>query len=168
MGYLDELTAKGVFQSRKDAIVSALKMLRGFTFEEWRPPFYYIYGRRYAWVSQKTLGLLLGGLQEEELIEAGRRASPVLAECSLRINDVDIHNPDNWSDALQLLQRNGWGKFELREDKILVNQPILASTVLKAYLEEALGTTLISRSQSDDEAIFQIADQKALVSLKRG
>lgn len=155
--YLDDLIAKGVKKSRKEIILEALRYYRLFTMEEWSPPRYQLGSVKLVFLNVEGLFEVAKEIDDEKLIEAGRRAGYILRDHLIAYLGFKLVETGSWDEVFEFLKNMGWGIFRKANDKILASNLNAPAPLIQGYLEALLGVRIRALpTKAQDVAIFEV------------
>ena len=158
LNYVNDLQKRGKIKSFKAFVEELIEFHKYFTMSEWTENLFYFHGLRYGHISQRSIRLLVDNLDEEDKIKAGRMMGTTFKDLYFAVygSSLAIQNKEEWNIALNLLERQGWGSFEIKGDVIAVRRPFLPLELLHGYLEEAFNVELEKVSTTENIGIFRI------------
>jgi len=159
--FMDELIGKGLKRTRREIFLEALTYYANLRMHQWDPPIYRAHGRsRVVLVEVTALNQILGLMDEDGQLNAGRILGRVLKDILLVDGAVNSSKRENWKATLELLERHGWGHFQLAEDEVFVTDAGLPPRVLRACLEVLTGAPTDLLTESESVAVVRIGEGK--------
>ena len=156
MEYMDKLVAQGLARNRREIIVKALANYKKLRMHEWESELLRFYGFRAGILTQRSYQGLIADLNDEQLMEAGRRMGHTLKDLCLANFGANTEDPEHWKLAFRIFQDMGTGVISQDENQITIGKPYHSTSLLNGYLETVLGTKLTPVRTVEDVAIFQI------------
>ncbi len=141
---IDDLVTQRVGRSRAQLIEDAVRWFLDFTVHKWGERGIYVNESRTVLESETLSSLFFSKLtskDQNELGETAGKSSPI-ADVVKLFYDADPKQRKNWTLVLRLLQENGWGAIDLRDDLIVIGSPFYPPHFLRGYLSGLLGTKL--------------------------
>jgi len=163
MNFIDSIIEQGFARNRREVILRALEVYARFEVHRWNGPFITINGIRNALISKASMSELTSGLSEQELYDAGKRMGKTLKDLVIQ-QRWDISRTDNRRKAVQVIEEEGWGRFDIDQDRITITGAIVRAALLHGYLETALSLKLSRMDTTDDIMVFEIKKTNATKS----
>ena len=159
--FMDDIIHKGIKKTRREIFIEALTYYSTLRMQDWSPPIYQAYGRsRVVLLEVTALSQILQLMDKEHQLNVGRILGRVLKDILLVEGAGDSAKRENWKVALDLLEKHGWGKFQLKEEDVFVTDTGLSPEILKACLEVLTGATVELLTESESVAVARIGKSK--------
>jgi hypothetical protein len=155
MEYVNSLFQNGKANTIKALITDLLRFHQKFSMSEWTDNIIYFYGLRHAFISQRSMSILIQNIKEEEQYEVGKKMGRTWVDAHFARYGTPISR-ETWPQALKILEDSGWGSFDFDGTKIVVKRPFLPLLVLQGYLEAGLEIKLERLTTTDQIGVFKI------------
>ncbi|TXT55812.1 MAG: hypothetical protein BAJATHORv1_30195 [Candidatus Thorarchaeota archaeon] len=141
---IDDLVQDRVARSRAQLIEDAVRWYLDRTVYKWTERGIYIDSFRIILESETLSSLFFSKLTPTDQYELGRTAGSQapFADVVRLFHGEDPTDPDTRELVFTLLQENGWGSFNLRDDLIVIASPFYPPPFIQGYLETLLDVKL--------------------------
>jgi len=163
--FLDDMTKSGTVRNRKEAVLRAISAYKEYELWKWNPPTIMWRNFRRIIMTEKSLELLVEGMSEEELYEAGKRMGQTLSDSLISNYNLPANGTRTREIGFSILKQCGIGEFKIESGSVIVHQPLFPKSLLRGYLESSFGMSLDIVPTREDVAIFKIK-KEALVKVR--
>ncbi|MCW4049514.1 MAG: hypothetical protein NWE89_07225 [Candidatus Bathyarchaeota archaeon] len=122
-------------ESKEEAIVAALRIFKKLNMQDWFPNVYRIGQERVIITTVGIMDDLFSTLNEEELYAVSQGIAMNRKALDVFDHELDPSLKDNWRVILNEMANFGWGKFTLKDNKIVAEQLALHPVFIQGYLE---------------------------------
>jgi hypothetical protein len=157
MEYVHSLVEKGKVSTFKDLAVELLRFHKKFSMSEWADNIVYFYGLRHAFISERSLKVIVQEMDYEKQYEIGKKMGKTWLDAFFARYGCSI-SKEKWDKALNLIEESGWGNFNLNGKTIVVKRPFLPLPMLQGYLESGLNIKLKRLPTTEQIGVFEIVE----------
>jgi hypothetical protein len=141
---IDTLVQERVGRSRAQLIEDSVRWFLDFTVHKWTERGIYVNASRAVFESETQSSLFFSGLTPSDQYELGETAGKQapIADAVRLFHGEDPKKAVARSLVLKLLQENGWGSIDMKDDLIIIGSPFYPPPFIRGYLESLLGVKL--------------------------
>lgn len=158
---IDDLVQERVGRSRAQLIEDAVRWFLDYTVHKWNERGIYVNSLRMALESETLTSLFFSKLTPTEQYELGLTAGSQapIADVIRLFHAREPHDPSSRELVLSLLQDNGWGLIDERDDMIVVGSPFYPAPFIRGYLESLLRKKIeLVETMSKDNVALRIQE----------
>jgi Arc/MetJ-type ribon-helix-helix transcriptional regulator len=154
LNFIDTVIEKRFARSRKEVILRAIEIYARFEANAWNGSLITINGIRNLLISKGSLSELMSRQSDSDLYDTGKRMGKTLRDVVIQ-RRLDPSRLEDRRKALQVIGDEGWGKFEVDQDRITVTGAIVPAPLIHGYLETALSLKLSKLDTTEDVLVFE-------------
>jgi hypothetical protein len=141
---IDGLVQERVGRSRAQLIEDSVRWFLDFTVHKWTERGIYVNASRAVFESETQSSLFFSSLTPTDQYELGGTAGKQapIADTVRLFHGEDPKKADSRTLVLKLLQENGWGSIDLKDNLIVIGSPFYPAPFIRGYFESLLGVKL--------------------------